>query len=254
MVEMDGEADLVSVTLASRRSVSCPGVEGADNLAWRALDALERAVGSPLPLAVEIDKRLPARAGLGGGSSDAASTLVAANRLLGLGLDAPALERIAAEVGSDVSFFVGGGVRWAEGRGDVVTPARAPSFSALVAVPAFGLSTAAVYRGFDRLPPPPPAPAAPVPAEFAGLAGWARNDLWPAALALAPRLGAIARGLAALGSAPVLLCGSGAAVAGLFPDASTARAAADRAAAASPPLAARLLLLSHRGDGAGRAH
>ncbi len=152
MVEMAGVSDTVRIAAAPRRSVRCPGLDGPANLAWAALDALERAAGRPLPCAVEIDKRIPARAGLGGGSSDAARVLVGAARLFGLGLDAAALERIGAEVGSDVPFFVRGGAQWAEGRGEELRPAAAPPFAAAVIVPARGLSTAAVYAAFDALP------------------------------------------------------------------------------------------------------
>jgi 4-diphosphocytidyl-2-C-methyl-D-erythritol kinase len=216
MVELDGLADTVAMRPAARRTVRSAGLDGPANLAWRALDALERAVGRPIALAVEIEKRIPLEAGLGGGSSDAAATLVGANRLLGLGLTAADLERVAAEVGSDVPFFVRGGAQWAEGRGEVLAPAAAPPLGVAVAVPRDGLSTAAVYAAFDRLPPPPPDDGRPCPPSARDLAAWTRNDLWPAALALRPGLGAVARALRSAGADAALLCGSGAAVAGLL--------------------------------------
>ncbi len=224
MVALDGLGDDVEVALADRRSVSCPGIEGPANLAWRALDALEAAVGRSLPVAVRIHKRIPAQAGLGGGSSDAAATLVAADRLHGLALGADALEAIAARAGSDVPFFVRGGAQWAGGRGERLRPAAVPGFAALLAKPDAGLSTAAVYAAFDRLPPPGPAGDATAPASADELAGWVRNDLWPAALALAPRLGATARSLRAAGARAVLLCGSGSCLAGLYRDRGAAEA------------------------------
>jgi 4-diphosphocytidyl-2-C-methyl-D-erythritol kinase len=217
MVELDGLADTIVLRSAARRTVRCAGLKERENLAWRALDALERLVGHPLALAVEIDKRIPLQAGLGGGSSDAAATMVGANRLLGLGCSTGDLERAAADVGSDVPFFIRGGAQWADGRGEALSPAAAPPFGVAVAVPRIGLSTAAVYAAFDRFPPPPPDDGRPCPARGDDLAEWARNDLWPAALALRPRLGAVARGLVAAGADAALLCGSGAAVAGLFP-------------------------------------
>ena len=225
MVALDGVADEVTVAPAERRSVSCPGLDGPANLAWRALDALEEEVRRPLPLAVTIVKRIPAQAGLGGGSSDAAATLVAADRLLGLGLGPAALESVAARVGSDVPFFVRGGAQWARGRGERLEPGRAPAFAALLAKPDAGLSTAAVYAAFDRLPAPPPAPRTPPPDGIDALAGWVRNDLWPAALAMAPGLGATARALRAAGARGVLLCGSGTCLAGLFAGPEPARRA-----------------------------
>jgi 4-diphosphocytidyl-2-C-methyl-D-erythritol kinase len=232
MVALDGLDDTVSVAPAPARRVSCPGIEGPANLAWRALDELEAEAGRPLPCAVAIEKRIPARAGLGGGSSDAAATLAGACRLHGLDLGPGRLERVAARVGSDVPFFVRGGSQWAEGRGERLAPAHVPRFAALLAKPAPGLSTAEVYRAFDRLPAPPPAPH-----EFActrndpsyrEIVACSRNDLWGAALALAPRLGATARALAAAGADAVLLCGSGSCLAGLFPARADAEAAAGR--------------------------
>jgi 4-diphosphocytidyl-2-C-methyl-D-erythritol kinase len=222
MVALDGLADTVTVAPARERLVSCPGIEGPENLAWRALDALEAEVGGPLPCAVAIEKRIPAEAGLGGGSSDAAAALVGADRLHGLGLGRERLERVAARVGSDVPFFVRGGAQWAEGRGELLRPASVAPFAAVLAKGGAGLSTGAVYAAFDRLPPPPP----PSPEVVAGsrnhlsyeeIVAGSRNDLWGAALALAPAMGAIARALAAAGADTVLLCGSGSCVAGLFP-------------------------------------
>jgi len=175
-------------------------------------------VGRALPLEVEIEKRIPAQAGLGGGSSDAAAVLRAADRVYELGLGPDALERVAARVGSDVPFFVRGGCQWARGRGERLSPTTAPRFAALVVMPAEGLSTAAVYAAFDRLPAPPADDRRPPPPSFPALASWVRNDLWPPALALRPRLGAVARGLRAAGAEAVLLCGSGSALAGLVRD------------------------------------
>ncbi|HET6690983.1 MAG TPA: 4-(cytidine 5'-diphospho)-2-C-methyl-D-erythritol kinase [Miltoncostaeaceae bacterium] len=228
MVALDAPRDRVRVETAPARAVTCDGIDGAANLAWTALDALEREVGRPLPLRVEIDKAIPAQAGLGGGSSDAAAVLVAADELLGLGLGPSRLERVAARVGSDVPFFVRGGAQWAQGRGEDLTPARAPRFAALLTMPDAGLSTAAVYDRFDRDPPPPPAGGDDAPPAMPDLAGWLRNDLWPAARALAPGLAEREAALRAAGAPAVLLCGSGACLAGIFADREAAEAAAER--------------------------
>ena len=231
LAALDGLEDAVTVIPSAGRSVICPGIEGAENLAWRALDALEEEVGRPLPVRVEIDKRIPAQAGLGGGSSDAAAALVGADRMLRLGLGPERLERVSARVGSDVPFFVRGGAQWAEGRGERLRPAEVAPFAVVLAMPPTGLSTAEVYRAFDRLPPPPPAEVlarSRNEGAYHDLLARSRNDLWPAALALAPRLGATARALAAAGADAVLLCGSGSCVAGLFPDREAAEAGAAR--------------------------
>jgi 4-diphosphocytidyl-2-C-methyl-D-erythritol kinase len=236
MVALDGLADAVTVAPAAARRVTCPGIGGPDNLAWLALDALEAEAGRPLPCEVVIDKRIPSRAGLGGGSSDAAATLRGADRVHGLGLGLARLERVAARVGSDVPFFVRGGAQWAEGRGERLAPARVAPFAAVLAKPPGpGLATADVYRAFDRLPAPPPAGAdeavvadARNQIPYGEVVARSRNDLWPAALALAPGLGATARALAAAGADAALLCGSGSCVAGLFPTGDEAQAAAAR--------------------------
>ena len=235
MVALQGPADRVTVTRSDERRVACPGIEGPLNLAWAALDALEAEAGEALPpLAVDIEKVLPAQAGIGGGSSDAAATLVGADRLLGLGLGPERLERAAASVGSDVPFFVRGGAQWAGGRGEVLRPAAAPAFECVVVAPGTGLSTAAVYAAFDALPAPPPDDRAPVPGSAAGLPGWCRNDLWPAARSLDPRLERLHADIEAVGASPALLCGSGSAICAIAADAATADALAERLSRALP--------------------
>lgn len=231
MVALDGIADRVSVAPSAERSVACPGIDGPANLAWAALDALEREAGQALPpVAVRIEKVLPTQAGIGGGSSDAAAVLLAVDRMLGLHLGEDRLERAAAEVGSDVPFFIRGGAQWATGRGDVLEPASAPAFECVIVAPLVGLSTAAVYRAFDEMPPTPDDDGVPPPPGAAGLATWCRNDLWPAARSLVPELADLHGGLVSSGASPALLCGSGSAIAGLTATADAADALAGRIA------------------------
>jgi 4-diphosphocytidyl-2-C-methyl-D-erythritol kinase len=235
MVALNGPADAVTVRTARVREVRCPGIEGPGNLAWAALDALAHEAGHDLPpLAVHIDKVLPVQAGIGGGSSDAAATLVAADRLLGLGLGPERLERAAARVGSDVPFFIRGGAQWATGRGEVLAPAAAPAFECAIVAHGAGLSTAAVYRAFDDLPAPGPDDTVPPPGHADGLAAWCRNDLWPAARALAPVLAEVHDMLTDAGARPALLCGSGSAFCAIAADVHAADALADRAREAVP--------------------
>jgi 4-diphosphocytidyl-2-C-methyl-D-erythritol kinase len=219
MVALDQPHDTVRVARGSRRLVDCPMAPGPENLAWTALDALEAHVGRSLPVEVSIAKTIPAQAGLGGGSSDAATALKAANALHSCGLSDAALERVAAQVGSDVAFFVKGGAQWAEGRGERLRPALVPKDLHVVVVDSgVELPTGAVYAAHDRAAP-------------RGLDSGAQeigvNDLWPAALGLRPRLGRVARDLRVAGADRTLLCGSGGAVAGLFVTRHAAEAAAE---------------------------
>jgi 4-diphosphocytidyl-2-C-methyl-D-erythritol kinase len=93
----------------------------ASNTVWKALAALRRRVKVP-PVRIELVKRIPSGAGLGGGSSDAAGLVRAANRLFGLGLTVDAQRAVLAEVGSDTAFFATGGLALCTGRGEIVAP------------------------------------------------------------------------------------------------------------------------------------
>lgn len=123
------------------------------NLVWRAAEALWRASGrtaEPRDLSLTLTKRIPARAGLGGGSSDAAATLTALSRLWRIDLPPAELAQVAAGLGSDVPFFLCGGAALGVGRGDEVYPLPdLPPWWALIAVPPFGVSTADAYGWRD---------------------------------------------------------------------------------------------------------
>ena len=93
-----------------------------DDLCLRAARALQQATGTSHGAHIRLTKRLPAQAGLGGGSSDAASCLLALNRLWGLGLTRTALEAIGLQLGADVPFFLRGRNAWVEGVGEQITP------------------------------------------------------------------------------------------------------------------------------------
>jgi 4-diphosphocytidyl-2-C-methyl-D-erythritol kinase len=112
-------------------------VPPAENLAYRAATLLRDQAGGPtMGARIELEKVIPADAGLGGGSSDAAATLRALNRLWGLGLPAGELSRLAAQLGADVPFFLFGGTALGCGRGDEVTPLPdIPSRRLLLVVP-----------------------------------------------------------------------------------------------------------------------
>jgi len=142
--------DDVTVTLTGGDGISCrcgdiPGDES--NLAVKAARAFFAATGvAPCALDIDIVKRIPAQAGMAGGSSDAAATLRALRRLLKPELPGDELERIAATVGSDVPYCVRGGTALAEGRGERLTTLRdAPRFYAVLCKPDFAISTPMLF-------------------------------------------------------------------------------------------------------------
>ncbi len=118
----------------------------ADDLTLRAARALQHATGCTQGAHIGVHKRVPAQAGMGGGSSDAASCLLALNRLWGLGLNGSALERIGLALGADVPFFLRGCNAWVEGIGESITPVQVPAGRFLVVKPAGGLATADIFR------------------------------------------------------------------------------------------------------------
>lgn len=116
--------DTLSFEPAAEITLTCnvPGLAGADNLVLRAAHLLRRATGQTGGAAIHLEKGIPVAAGLGGGSSDAATTLVALSRLWGLHMSESNLHNLAAALGSDVPFFLVGGTCLAQGRGEVLTP------------------------------------------------------------------------------------------------------------------------------------
>lgn len=117
----------------------------ADDLVVRAARALKTASNSPLGVHIGIEKRIPAQAGMGGGSSDAASTLLALNRLWKLHLPLGTLTRIGLALGTDVPFFLSGANAWVEGIGDRITPLAIEKGCFVVVKPGDGLDTGLVF-------------------------------------------------------------------------------------------------------------
>ncbi len=122
-----------------------PGVPVADNLIMRAAHALRAATGCQRGASIELHKRLPMGGGIGGGSSDAATTLLALNQLWGLGLSLEQLAGIGLQLGADVPVFVRGRTAWAEGVGELLQPVELPSTFYLVMVPPCQVSTAKIF-------------------------------------------------------------------------------------------------------------
>jgi 4-diphosphocytidyl-2-C-methyl-D-erythritol kinase len=157
----------------------------ADDLTLRAARLLQAASGCTQGADISIDKRLPWAAGLGGGSSDAASTLLALNRLWGLHWPRGRLLPLAAKIGADVPFFIGGHNAFVEGIGEQLTPIDVPRQWLAVVKPAAGLSTADVFAHPALVRDTPSAILAGFLAEATQpgfwRASWGRNDLQPPA-------------------------------------------------------------------------
>lgn len=195
------------------------------NLVWRAAAALWRAAGrtgEPRGARVKVVKRIPAQAGLGGGSSDAAAALIGLSRIWRLDDGFDSLLPVAAGLGADVPFFLMGGTALGLGRGADLYPLvdRAPRHVVIV-LPPFGVSTADAYRWLaeDR------ARAAWAPGDDRA-AGPARNDLEGPVERRHPEIARIREALTALGAESARMSGSGSAVFGLFKTERAARAAA----------------------------
>jgi 4-diphosphocytidyl-2-C-methyl-D-erythritol kinase len=117
----------------------------ADDLCLKAARALQAASGTPFGADISIDKQVPWGAGMGGGSSDAASTLLALNRLWGLHWPLPRLLDIGLALGADVPFFLGGDNAWVEGIGERLTPLALPRQWLAVLKPSAGIETRAIF-------------------------------------------------------------------------------------------------------------
>jgi 4-diphosphocytidyl-2-C-methyl-D-erythritol kinase len=127
------------------RRAGAKDVPPDSDLVVRAAQALRAATGAVAGVDIEVDKVLPMGGGLGGGSSDAATTLHALNQLWELRLDLDSLARIGLALGADVPVFVRGQACWAEGVGEVMTPVSLPEPWYLVLAPPVSVSTAAVF-------------------------------------------------------------------------------------------------------------
>jgi 4-diphosphocytidyl-2-C-methyl-D-erythritol kinase len=238
-------ADRVVVCDADADEVVCPGLEGP-NLAGEALAALRARGWRRSPVRVEIEKRIPVAAGLGGGSADAAALL----RLAGDDVDG--VVELAAQLGADVPSQLDPAFALVGGAGELVEPLPPPGEFAAVLLPAEdGLRTADVYAEADRLglgrdPDALDAIATQLRAAAGGGASpldYAEllvNDLGEAAMSLRPEIGAALAALEEAGAVIALITGSGPTAFGLFEDI----AAADRAAAALPPRYASAIVVA----------
>jgi 4-diphosphocytidyl-2-C-methyl-D-erythritol kinase len=206
---------------------------GADNLVYQACSLLAAQSDTDANVDIELIKRLPTQAGMGGGSADATGTLLGLNEMWKLNWPREELTRLAAMLGSDVGFFLHGPLAICSGRGEAVLPVDFVwNFWGVVVKPKISLSTAQVYRNYqesDRefsradalvkiLPSRKPSEVYP----------YLSNDLETAAFRISPELGELKTELQKLMNVPVMLSGSGSAMFALFDAQNDAKAALHR--------------------------
>ncbi len=121
-------------------------IPAGSDLIVRAAAALRDATGVTQGVSIAVEKRIPLQAGLGGGSSDAATTLIALNQLWNTGLERPALARIGLTLGADVPVFVGGKAAFGEGVGERLTPIEPPEPDYVIVHPGCGIATAEIFQ------------------------------------------------------------------------------------------------------------
>ena len=206
-----------------RRETPLPGVAEEADLCLRAARLLQQEAGVGQGVEIRLHKHLPMGGGLGGGSSDAASVLVALNRLWGCGLDEAALAALGLRLGADVPVFVRGRAAWAEGVGERLEPVELERPWYLVLLPPCHVSTAEVFAA-----PELTRNSAPITIR-AFIAGDRRNDCLPVVRSRYPEIAQAIDWLGQFGEAR--LTGTGACVFAAFPE----RAQAEALLADRPP-------------------
>jgi len=236
-------SDTLTVAPASDLSLMCddPALPcDASNLVMRAARLLQNHGRVREGSAMSLSKRIPIAGGLGGGSSDAAGALLALSETWGLSLPLGDLERLGAELGADVPFFLHGGTAEGEGRGDRISPLPfAGPIRLLLGIPPFGVSAADAYTWADAHLTPvgkdvsvkrSTAGKLPLENDFR----WGVNDLERGVFERWPGLLAFRDGLLREGARVALMSGSGSTVFGVFDDSGSLRRAAISLAARNP--------------------
>jgi len=185
----DGRISRTDLSDQGDRAESAAEALPSEDLTMRAARALQEVCGTSLGVDISLKKRIPSQAGLGGGSSDAASCLLALQRLWGVRLPAQDLLALALALGADVPFFLSGGHAWVEGIGEKITPITLPSARFVVVKPAAGLSTHGIFSvpGLKR-----DTETAIIQSFAANANGpvfeFGHNDLQPVAQAMCPQI------------------------------------------------------------------
>ena len=219
--EGSGEGLQVMLKCESSFTIDPLLIKAEENIAYKAVVELAKALGRTQDETIEmvLNKVIPAEAGLGGGSSNAAAALVGAATLWGVGVEDERVQEVASRLGADVSFFLKGGCARLSGKGDVFEAQLEPrSGFVLLVRPDAGVSTGKAYAAFDDAPV---LPGAEYLSSLAGLDAAADvslyNNLEKAACSVTPVVAEVLEwGRAAAGKENVVLCGSGSAVCCIF--------------------------------------
>lgn len=225
--------DRIGITLSPQPGVrvACSGVDllpGQENIAGRAAAKLLERTAEVSGIDIIIEKNIPVAAGLGGGSSDAATVLLALNEMLELGLGRQELMAEGGRLGADVPFFIFSRTAWATGIGEVLEPFEVPLPVWYVLVnPGVAVSTAWVYGNLELTAMGGVAKMPRFPKNAVELAGLLHNDLERVTVRQYPLLAEIKERLLSLGAFGALMSGSGPTVFGAFQGESAARKAAE---------------------------
>lgn len=219
----EGSGDGLQVMLKCESSFTIDPllIKAEENIAYKAVVELAKALGRTRDETIEmvLNKVIPAEAGLGGGSSNAAAALVGAATLWGVGMEDERVQEVASRLGADVSFFLKGGCARLSGKGDVFEAQLEPrSGFVLLVRPDAGVSTGKAYAAFDE---DPVLPSSEYLSSIAALDAAADvslyNNLEKAACSVTPVVAQVLEwGRAAAGEENVVLCGSGSAVCCIF--------------------------------------
>jgi 4-diphosphocytidyl-2-C-methyl-D-erythritol kinase len=205
--------------------------DGPGNIAWRAADALVKLSGREVGIDISITKKIPVAAGLGGGSSDAATVLMGVNELLELGLSEERLMGIGVKLGADVPFFIFKKPALAEGIGDQLSALdKVPELWIVLVNPGIHVSTAWVYQNLQLTTKEDVAIVSRSYSSLDEVCAVLSNDLEPVTFGRFPAVRELKEQMITAGARGSLMSGSGSTVFGLFADESRARRAADEIA------------------------
>lgn len=220
------------LTLALTRqgiSLACGGIEvpqGKDNLVWRAAERFLEASGLEVGVRLTLEKRIPVAAGLGGGSSDAAGTLLALNAATGRPLDDAALHRLGSQLGADVPFFLKPGPKIGRGIGTDLQPVSLSPYWYVLLNPGLAISTRWVYENLDLSGLNRENRKEPDDWDWQRPADWVANDLESVTFRHYPDLKKYVQALAQAGALAQGMSGSGPTLFGLFSSVDEAQKAA----------------------------